>query len=148
MIEARRVSVWNGRYDVIADGRHVATWVRAGSTTGGTLQWDGRRYQVRASMMGGTAGMYAPGGRQVATAHDVGRRLWTIQADGATYEVRRAPPWRPEDTLHVQGQRVGSVKRTNILRGDAAANLPGMPLPVQLFALALVLTIWDATAAW
>jgi hypothetical protein len=148
MIEARRVSIWNRRYAITADGREVATWERAGSTTGGTLQWDGRRYQVQASMMGGPAIMSAPGGRPVATAHDVGRRHWTIHADGETYDFRRAPAWRLEEKLHVQGHRVGSVRRTNILRGDVVADLPGMPLPVQLFALSLVLTMWDATAAW
>lgn len=141
------MSFWSRRYDLLTDGRKVATWERAGSTTGGTLQWDGRRFHVRASMTGGTAGMYAPGGRQVATARDVGRKDWTIQADGASYNFRRAPPWRQEEKLHVPGQRAGSVKRTN-MRGDAVADLPGMPLPAQLFALALVLTMWDATAAW
>jgi hypothetical protein len=147
MIKARRVSIWNRRYDLIAHGRIVATWERASLATAGTLQWDGQRYQVHASMESGTARLSAPGGRQVATAHDVGRRQWTIQADGATYDFRRSPPWRQEEKLHVQGHRVGSVKRTNI-RGEAAADLPGMPLPAQLFALALALTMWDATAAW
>ena len=36
-------------------------------TAGGTLHWDGRRYQVRASLTGGTASMSAPGGAQIAT---------------------------------------------------------------------------------
>ncbi|GAA4413255.1 hypothetical protein GCM10023168_35970 [Fodinibacter luteus] len=50
--------------------------------------------------------------------------------------------------MRVNGRRVGSVKRTSVLRGDAEADLPGLPMPVQLFALVLVLTMWDATAAW
>lgn len=148
MIQARKVSVWDGRYTIVVDGRQVATWEKSRSTTGGTLVWDGRRYQLRASLMGGTASMNAPGGARIATAHDVGRKRWTIESDGSSYEFRRAAPWRQEETLHHQGRTVGSVRRTSIVRGDAAADLPGLPLPVALFTLTLVLTTWDAAAAW
>lgn len=140
-------SQWRPRPVADVGRRQVATWEKSRSTTGGTLVWDGRRYQVRASLMGGTASMNAPGGGQVATAHDVGRKRWTIESHGSSCEFRRAAPWRQEETLHRQGRTVGSVRRTGILRGDAAADLPGLPLPVALFTLTLVLTTWDA-AAW
>jgi hypothetical protein len=32
-------------------------------------------------------------------------------------------------------------------RGDAVADLPGLPPPVQVFVLAVVLSMWDAQAA-
>ena len=148
VIQARKVSLWSGRYDILADGAQVGSWEKSGSATGGALQWEGRRYHVRASLSGGTASMSAPGGAQIARAHDVGRKRWTIDADGVTYAFHRAPPWRQEERLQVQGRAVGSVRRTSILRGDTAADLPGLPVPVALFALTLVLTVWDATAAW
>jgi hypothetical protein len=148
MIQARRVSVWHGRYDITMDGQPVAMWQKSDSRTGGTLEWESRRYLMLASLMGGTASLTAAGGPLIATAHDVGRARWTIHADGTTYAFRRGAPWRQEEKLLVQGRHVGSIKRTNIVRGNTAADLPEIPLVVELFALTLVLTVWDATAAW
>jgi hypothetical protein len=74
----------------------------------------------------------------------VGRKSWTVEADGRTYEFRRASWWRQEEELHSGGLPVGSVRRKSIWRGDAVADLPGLPLPVEVFVLAVVLTKWDA----
>jgi hypothetical protein len=42
---------------------------------------------------------------------------------------------------------VGSVKRNNAWHGDAVADLPGMPQPIGLFVLPVVLTKWDSDSA-
>jgi hypothetical protein len=42
---------------------------------------------------------------------------------------------------------VGSVKRNNTRRGDAVADLPGIPQPVGPFVLPVVLTEWDSDSA-
>jgi len=34
-----------------------------------------------------------------------------------------------------------------VWRSDAEAELPGLPMPVQVFVLAVALTTWDAQAA-
>ena len=34
MIEAHKVSAWKGRYDIVADGRPVATWDKSAWTSG------------------------------------------------------------------------------------------------------------------
>jgi hypothetical protein len=39
------------------------------------------------------------------------------------------------------------VKQTSVWRGEIAADLPGLPLPVQIFVLGVVITMWDAQAA-
>ena len=39
------------------------------------------------------------------------------------------------------------MKRTNLWRGDAAADLPGLPRVVEVFAIAVVLTRWESDAA-
>ncbi len=39
------------------------------------------------------------------------------------------------------------MRRTSAWRGDVAADLPGLPLPVQVFVLGVVITMWDAQAA-
>jgi len=83
-------------------------------------------------------------GSRIASANHVGRTNWTVEADGRTYEFRRGSLWREEEELCSEGRRVGSVKRTSIWRGDAVADLPGLPPSVEVFVLAVVLTEWDS----
>ena len=52
-----------------------------------------------------------------------------------------------EEHLIVDGQPVGSVKRANLFRDDAVAELPGLPLYLQVFTLLVVLSGWDIAAA-
>jgi hypothetical protein len=147
MMEARKASIWRNRYDIVADGRRLATWDGSSWKSGGTVELDGRRYEVRANMWGSKYGMVDENGTRVASADRVGRKNWTVEADGRTYEFRRASPWRQEEELHSEGRRVGSVRRKSIWRGDAVADLPGLPLSVEVFVLAVVLTKWDSDAA-
>jgi len=42
---------------------------------------------------------------------------------------------------------VGSVKRNNTGRGDAVADLPGIPQSVGPFVRPVVLTKWDSDSA-
>jgi len=147
MIEARKASVWKNRYDIIADGRRLATWDGSSWKAGGTVELDGRHYEVRANMWGSTYAMVDEDGTRIASADHVGRKNWTVEADGRTFEFRRASWWRQEEELHSEGLQVGSVKRNSMWRGDAVADLPGLPLSVEVFVLAVALTKWDSEAA-
>lgn len=142
------MGLFSGRYDIVAAGDPIATWHESAWMTGGTLEWGGRRYLVCASLSSGTVSMGEGGRPPIATAHGIGRKNWTIEAEGTTYHFRRAAPWRQEERLRVDGRRVGSVRRTSIVRGNAAADLPGLPLAVEIFAVAVVLTMWRAPSAW
>ncbi len=146
MLEARKVSIWKDRYAISADGRQVAVWDGALWTTGGRFELDGRRYEVRGNLWGSRYGMAGPDGARVAVANRVGRKRWTVEAGGRTYDFQRASLWRGEQELRSEGRRLGSVKRTSVWRGDATADLPGLPLPVQIFVLAVVLTMWDSNS--
>jgi hypothetical protein len=146
MIEARKASVWKNRYDITVDGRRLATWDGSSWKSGGTFGLDARRYEVRGNMWGNKYGMVDEDGTRIASADRVGRKNWTVEADGRTYEFHRASLWRQEEELHSEGRRVGSVKRNSIWRGDAVADLPGLSLPVEVFVLAVVLTMWDSAA--
>jgi hypothetical protein len=146
MLEARKVSIWRERYAISADGRQVAVWDGSVWTAGGRFELDGRRYEVRGNLWGSRYGMIGQDGARAAVANRVGRKRWTVEAAGRTYEFRRASLWREEQELRCDGRRVGSIRRTSIWRGHAVADLPGVPLPVQIFVLAVVLTMWDSSS--
>jgi hypothetical protein len=147
MLVARKTSVWRSRYDVLVDGRTIATWDGALWKSGGAFELDGRRYHVNGNAWGNRFSMMDSYGNRVASADRVGRKRWTVEAAGQTYHFRRASPWSNEQELHVGGARVGSVRRTSFWRGEVAADLPGLPLPVQMFVLGVVITMWDAQAS-
>lgn len=147
MLEARKTSIWRDRYAINADGRQLAVWDGSLWTAGGTFELDGRRYEVRGNVWGSRYGMVGEDGEPIAAANRVGRKSWTVEAAGRTYDFRRASWWREEQELLSGGQRVGSVKRTSVWRGDAVADLPGLPQPVQIFVFAVVLTMWDWSTA-
>jgi hypothetical protein len=98
-------------------------------------------------MWASTYGMADDAGTQIATADRVGRKSWTVTANGTSYAFQRHSLWRYEQDLLVDGQRAGSVKRQSLWRSDTVADLPGIPLPVQVFVLAVVVTAWDQAAA-
>jgi hypothetical protein len=147
VIEARKLRVWDGRYDFIEDGHRVATWESSHWTIGGMIEVGGRTLMVRANLENDEASLTEAGGRRVATARGFARKHWTIEADGATYHFTRAAPWRHEEDLLDEGRRLGFVRRSSFWRGHAAADLPGLPRVVALFAIAVVLTRWASDGA-
>ena len=143
MLHAKKVGFWKNRYEITADGRVLATWEGSIWKSGGTVELDGRRYEIRSNLWGNKYGMVTEDGAAVASADRVGRKKWTVEADGRVYEFRRASIWRQEELLCSEGHQVGVIKRTSMWRGDATAELPSLPVPVQVFVLAVVLTMWD-----
>ncbi|HLL67764.1 MAG TPA: hypothetical protein VK453_18925 [Micromonosporaceae bacterium] len=147
MLTARKAGVWGNRYEVTAAGRTIATWGKVFWKSGGDLNLDGQRYQVRGNVWGSRFGMVDSAGVPVASADRVGRKRWAVEAAGRTYHFQRASAWSSEQELHADGVRIGSVKRVGFWRNEIVVDLPGLPLPVQLFVLGVVITMWDAQAA-
>ena len=143
MLEAKKLGFWRNRFEINLDGRPVAQWEGSTWRTGGTFELEGQRFEVRGNLWGSTYGMATADGQRVATADRVGRKRWTVDAAGRTYHFRRPSVWRHDQELLLGDQPVGSIKRTSIWRSDAVADLPGLPLPVQLFVLAVVLSMWE-----
>lgn len=69
-----------------------------------------------------------------------------IPVDGRPFATFSRSPWRLSHELQVQGMRVGSVVASSAWRGDVGADLPGEPTLAALFAVAVVLTIWELAA--
>lgn len=147
MIEARRRSVWGGRYDLLDGGLQMATWEPSTWGTGGTLRVDGRRLRVRSNVYRRESTAVDPTGTPVAVAREVGRRNWTIEADGMTYHFRSSTPWRHEEKLRDGGRSIGRIRRTGLWRGDAQAELPSLPRMVAAFAVSLTVSRWESEVA-
>ncbi|WP_238016233.1 hypothetical protein KZZ52_28660 [Dactylosporangium sp. AC04546] len=147
MLQAKRTSIWRGGYEIAADGRPVTTWNPKLWHTGGDFVLAGRQYKVRANAWASKFSMEDGSGMIVASAERVGRKEWTISSDGQVYRFRRASIWRHEEELLSGDGRIGSVRRVSVWSHDTVADLPGLPLPVQVFALGVIVTKWDRQAA-
>jgi hypothetical protein len=86
-------------------------------------------------------------GAVVATADRVGRKRWSVEAGGELYRFQRESVWRPDQALMLGDRKVGTIKRASKWKGGAVAELGEMSLPVQLFVLAVVVTMWNQQAA-
>jgi hypothetical protein len=147
MLTATRVSMWRGRYRLTADGREVAVWEPSWWRLGGSFEVDGRRFQVRPNGWGGKYRMLDEAGNEVAAIERAGRKHWTMRADGRVYEFRRASVWGNRQELLSGGARPGSIRRTSGWTGAIEADLPGMPLAVQIFVVGVQIARWQAQRA-
>ena len=146
-MEARKISAWRSRYLVTERGREITVWDSSIWKSGGEFTLDGRSYQVRSNAWGSRYTMTDESGTVVASAERVGRKRWSVQAGGQTYEFRRRSMWTQEEELLLGENRVGSVRKTSWWRGDVAVELPGLPLAVKVFVLGVVISMWDAQTA-
>ncbi|WP_249997410.1 hypothetical protein [Actinoplanes sp. M2I2] len=146
-MEARKQSAWKSKYLITDRGREVATWDSSVWRSGGELTLDGRRFQVRANGWGNKYTMTDETGAVIASAGRVGRKRWTVEADGQTYEFRRASFWRSEEELVLGDTRVGSVRKASFWGGTIEVELPTLTPALQLFVLGVVISKWDAEAA-
>lgn len=146
-MEARKISVWRSRYNIMDRGREITVLDGSVWKRGGDFELDGRRFQVRSNAWGNKYTMVDDVGAVVASAERVGRKRWTVEAAGQTYHFRRTSFWANEEELVLGDTRVGSVRKTSFWRGDVALELPGLTTPLQLFVLGVVISMWNARAA-
>lgn len=146
-MEARKISVWRGRYHITDRGREIAVWDSSVWKSGGEFELDGRRFQVRSNAWATRYTMIDDTGAVVASADRVGRKRWTVEASGQTYQFRRKSFWHSEEELLLGDTRVGSVRKTNFWRGDVAVELPTLPTALQLFVLGVIISMWEAQSA-
>jgi len=145
MLEARKVTLWRDRYDLVADGKAVASWDGWFWRSGGTLYLAGRRYDVKSNVWGNRFEMIDEVGVIVAAANGVRRKRWTVEAGGWTYQFQRASQWRSEELILADGRPAGSVRRVGGSgRSGVVADLPGLPLLLQIFVVVVVVIRWDA----
>lgn len=140
--------MWRSRYDIRNDDTTIAVWDGRSWTSGGSFDLDGRSYRIRANGWGTRYTMTDDREAVVAEAERVGRKQWQVHAGGRSYDFVRDSFWRGSDEQLMDGDTVvGRIRKTSSWRGDVAAELPGLPVPVQIFVLGVVLTNWNNQAA-
>jgi hypothetical protein len=152
MLHARREGAFKHSYDITGDdGTLITTWNPSTWRSKGEFVLDGTSYAVRSSGWAQQrVELLDRSGRQIADADRVGRKQWTISTDQGELTFRRASVWRGDQVLEVGGEPAGSIRRLGFWRTTAEADLPGLPPPVEVFALVVVLMMWergDAAAA-
>ncbi|XVV15880.1 hypothetical protein ACQP2X_16470 [Actinoplanes sp. CA-131856] len=147
MLTAEKKSLWRGQYRMVADGREVAQWDPSWWRSGGDFEVDGHRFTVRSNAWGSRFTMLDQAGNQVAHVERAGRKNWSVHAGGLVYEFRRASMWGNQQELLSAGVKVGSLRRTSSWSGTVEADLPGMPLPIQIFVVGVQIAMWQAQQA-
>jgi hypothetical protein len=92
MLTAEKKNALGRKYQISADGQPVAVWDPSFWRSGGDFEIDGHRFQVRANAWGTKYRMLDQAGNDVAVVEQAGRKHWSVQADGRTYEF---PPRGP-----------------------------------------------------
>ncbi|BBH71380.1 hypothetical protein ACTI_80650 [Actinoplanes sp. OR16] len=147
MLKAERKSMWRSQYDLFQDGVPVAFWDSSVWKSGGRFTLDGRDYQVRSNAWGSKYSMTDGSGAVVASAAKVNRKNWTVEAGGRVYDFQRTSIWRNEQQMLHNGIPVGVIKRTSSWTGNLEADLPGLPLAIQIFVLGVLIAVAEASAA-
>ena len=136
--------MWRGRYEMESDGQPVAEWDPSWWRSGGDFEIDGQRFQVRSNGWGTKYRMLDAMGNEVALVERAGRKHWSVSADGRVYEFRRASVWGNRQELVTDGVVTGSMRRVSAWSGGVEADLPGLPLPLQIFVVGVQLALWQA----
>ncbi|MEU8404887.1 hypothetical protein AB0C19_01630 [Micromonospora sp. NPDC048842] len=63
------------------------------------------------------------------------------------YAFERASIFRLEERLIVDGRPAGSIRRKYLHSDVSHADLPGLPAPIQVFAVMVALSGWDLVDA-
>lgn len=110
---------------------------------------DGIGHEVQSTWTGTQYGLTREGA-EIGRAERVGRKRWSIVTPEATFHFRRRSIWKADqEWVADEGSEepLGSIRRTGTWRGDAEAELPGMPTHLAVFTLAVVLLTWEQAAA-
>ncbi|HEY2193913.1 MAG TPA: hypothetical protein VGH76_16675 [Actinomycetospora sp.] len=149
MLEAHRVSSFRPRWEVREDGAPLLVLDKKGWRSGVEYTLDGTAYEVRSTWTGSRYTL-AQGDAELAHTERIGRKHWSVTTPDGEYHFRRRSIWKSDQEWVPDPEAstaLGGIRRTGTWRGDAEARLPGMPTPLAVFVLAVVLLMWEQAAA-
>ncbi|WP_435131009.1 hypothetical protein [Actinacidiphila sp. bgisy144] len=140
MLEITQKHGWSRDHEIVLDGVAVGHWRRRGRRSGGPLELAGETSEFHVARWGRSYELRAAEGVR-ASAHRAGR-TWEVVCDGAAYRLERVSRFRRPWRLVRQGRDLGTFTRIRPGRG-VTAELGSVPLPVQVFAGLVVLSLWQ-----
>jgi hypothetical protein len=141
MLQSTRRGFFRHSYDISEDGRPTATLTGI-RREGCTFDVDGVGYRVardgrKAFTLSG------PNGDE-ARAERVRGRTWTVSSLVVPLELVRTSMWKDTWELRRFGEPVGTLAKDGAFRRTSTADLPDdLPLPLRLFVLCVVETLWE-----
>jgi hypothetical protein len=149
MLEAHRASSFRSRWEVREDGEPLLVLEKKGWRSGVEYTLDGTAYEVRSTWTGSQYTLTS-GDSELAQAHRIGRKHWSVSTPDGELHFRRRSIWKADQEWVASPDApssLGGIRRTGTWRGDAEARLPDMPAPLAVFVLAVVLLMWEQAAA-
>ncbi|MFE9247475.1 hypothetical protein [Streptomyces sp. NPDC007088] len=139
MLHAKRKHPPGQEYELSEDGRALTTFSLSAGRSGTRVTLHGFDYRVRVHRFSGVHELLDAGGTVVATTDRV-RRSWRLTCGERVVSFRRtAAAGREHTMLGDDGEPVGTIRRTGHVHAEATADLPGLELVLQVFALVVVL---------
>lgn len=145
MLRSRRRGLFRRSYEVSEDGVPVAT-LTGTRREGCTFHVEGAEYLVsrkgyRSFRLLGPAG-------EVASAERTSGRMWTVRSLTDELELVRASLWRESWELRRFGELVGTLRKDGAFKRTSTVDLSrDLPLPLRLFVLYVVETLWERSSA-
>lgn len=145
MLRARRRGFFKRVYE-ISSNDEAATALLTGrrescefslSGTGFRIERDGRKRFL----------LHGPDGT-TATAEQQTGREWTVRAATGNLKLVRPSIWRSGWEVQQRGSRKGEIRHDGAFRSTYTADIPAdVPLPVAVFALYVILVVYQRAAA-
>jgi hypothetical protein len=141
MLQSTRRGFFRHSYEISEDGRPAA--VLTGTRREGCVfEVEGEPYRVvrdgrKAFTLTGPWG-------EMARAERVGGRTWTISSLYVPLEIVRTSIWKETWEVRRFGEPVGTLAKDGAFKNTSTADLPDdLPLPLRLFIVCLVETLWE-----
>ncbi|MFE2374026.1 hypothetical protein [Streptomyces sp. NPDC059398] len=139
MLHAKRIHLPTQEYELTEDGRALTTFSLHRGRTGARFTLHGSDYSVRTHRFSGAFELLDAGGSVVATTDRVSRS-WSITCRERVVPFRRTAVADREHTMiGDDGEPAGTIRRTGHVHSETTADLPGLDLVLQVFAVVVVL---------
>jgi hypothetical protein len=150
VLTVRALGAFKNGFDLVDDeagsvgGFRGSAWREHGDIVVGRERLGFRRHGGRRFTLESPSGVLATA---VKPSRWSGR--WEITLGDRTYELAKRSLMSRTVEVRGRGQVLGEVRPKGVFGGNAAVELPAeLPVPVQVFVIAVVLTLWrrDETA--
>lgn len=145
ILRARRRGIVKREYEVSTSAETITSLV-GGRRESCEFSLSGEDFRIERDGRGRFL-LFGPDGR-VATAERQTGREWAVQAASGNLKLVKPSIWRSGWEVRQRGSRKGEIRHDGAFTRTYTAEMPGdVPSPVAVFALYVVLVIFERAAA-